>query len=134
MAFQNILFDLDGTLAPLGRGICPEDLQALRRLEARGVRIEEPDLQKLEPFVGPPLNLSFRERYGMNEEETGRAIHYFRESYDRRASMKITSTPACGSFCRCSMSREAASRLRPPSRSRWFTGYWSTSELPGILT
>ena len=33
------VFDLDGTLAPLGRGICPEDLQALRRLEARGVRI-----------------------------------------------------------------------------------------------
>lgn len=33
------VFDLDGTLAPLGRGICPRDLQALRQLEERGVRI-----------------------------------------------------------------------------------------------
>lgn len=79
MAFQNILFDLDGTLTESGPGITRSVQYALHQME-----IEEPDLQKLEPFVGPPLNLSFRERYGMNEEETGRAIHYFRESYDTK--------------------------------------------------
>ena len=79
MAFQNILFDLDGTLTESGPGITRSVQYALYQMG-----IEEPDLQKLEPFVGPPLNLSFRERYGMNEEETGRAIHYFRESYDTK--------------------------------------------------
>lgn len=79
MAFQNILFDLDGTLTESGPGITRSVQYALHQMG-----IEEPDLQKLEPFVGPPLNLSFRERYGMNEEETGRAIHYFRESYDTK--------------------------------------------------
>lgn len=79
MAFQNILFDLDGTLTESGPGITRSVQYALHQMG-----IEEPDLQKLEPFVGPPLNLSFRERYGMSEEETGRAIHYFRESYDTK--------------------------------------------------
>ena len=84
MAFQNILFDLDGTLTESGPGITRSVQYALHQMG-----IEEPDLQKLEPFVGPPLNLSFRERYGMSEEETGRAIHYFRESYDTKGIMKI---------------------------------------------
>lgn len=34
-----IVFDLDGTLAKLGKGIIPEDLALLRELENRGVRI-----------------------------------------------------------------------------------------------
>lgn len=34
-----IVFDLDGTLAKLGKGILPEDLARLRRLEASGARI-----------------------------------------------------------------------------------------------
>ena len=57
MAFQNILFDLDGTLTESGPGITRSVQYALHQMG-----IEEPDLQKLEPFVGPPLNLSFRER------------------------------------------------------------------------
>jgi len=34
-----IVFDLDGTLAQLGKGILPEDLMLLRRLEDAGARI-----------------------------------------------------------------------------------------------
>lgn len=34
-----IVFDLDGTLAKLGKGITPEDLALLRRLEEAGARI-----------------------------------------------------------------------------------------------
>ena len=77
MRFESILFDLDGTLTESGPGITRSVQYALHRMG-----IEEQDLGKLEPFVGPPLNLSFRERYGMNEEESAQAIHYFRERYD----------------------------------------------------
>lgn len=77
MSFESILFDLDGTLTESGPGITRSVQYALHRMG-----IEEQDLGKLEPFVGPPLNLSFRERYGMNEEESAQAIHYFRERYD----------------------------------------------------
>lgn len=79
MRFESILFDLDGTLTESGPGITRSVQYALHRMG-----MEEPDLEKLKPFVGPPLNLSFRERYGMNEKESEQAIHYFREVYDTR--------------------------------------------------
>lgn len=37
--FKLIVFDLDGTLAALGRGIAPQDVATLRRLEEAGARI-----------------------------------------------------------------------------------------------
>ena len=37
--YRLIVFDLDGTLAALGRGIAPEDVRMLRRLEEMGARI-----------------------------------------------------------------------------------------------
>jgi len=37
--YRLIVFDLDGTLAALGKGIAPEDIRALRRLEDAGARI-----------------------------------------------------------------------------------------------
>lgn len=37
--YKLIVFDLDGTLAALGKGILPEDLALLRRLEDAGARI-----------------------------------------------------------------------------------------------
>ncbi len=79
MRFESVLFDLDGTLTESGPGITRSVQYALHRMG-----IEESDLEKLKPFVGPPLNLSFRERYGMNEEESAKAIHYFREVYDSK--------------------------------------------------
>ena len=37
--YRLIVFDLDGTLAALGKGIEPDDVNTLRRLEAAGARI-----------------------------------------------------------------------------------------------
>lgn len=77
MAYEKVLFDLDGTLTESGPGITHAVQYALHCMG-----IEEPDRSKLEVFVGPPLNVSFQERYGMSSEESGRAIHYFRDVYD----------------------------------------------------
>lgn len=71
-----ILFDLDGTLTDPKLGICSCVQHALRAFG-----IDEPNLDKLEPFIGPPLKDSFMEFYGMSEEEAEKAIAVYRERF-----------------------------------------------------
>ncbi len=71
-----ILFDLDGTLTDPKKGICTCVQYALKSFG-----IEEPDLDKLTPFIGPPLKDSFMEFYGMSAEEAERAIVTYRERF-----------------------------------------------------
>lgn len=75
--FDYILFDLDGTLTDPKLGITSSVQYALRALG-----IEEPSLDKLEPFIGPPLADSFQEFYGLNEEQTAAAIAKYRERFN----------------------------------------------------
>jgi len=72
-----VLFDLDGTLTDSGLGITKAAKYAL---EDQGI-IEE-DISKLGFFVGPPLNLTFMEHYGMDKEHMLRAVAKFREYYN----------------------------------------------------
>lgn len=72
--YQYVLFDLDGTLTDSKEGITK---CAQYALEALGIR--EPDLDKLEAFVGPPLTVSFRDFYGLEGEDCRLAIEKFRE-------------------------------------------------------
>ena len=58
-----LLFDLDGTLTDPKIGITTCVQYALHSFG-----IEEPDLDKLEPFIGPPLRDSFMEFYGFTAE------------------------------------------------------------------
>ena len=71
--YQYILFDLDGTLTDSKEGITKSAQYALQSFG-----IEEKNLDKLEPFIGPPLSDSFREFYGMNEADTEKAVRTFR--------------------------------------------------------
>jgi phosphoglycolate phosphatase-like HAD superfamily hydrolase len=52
MHYQNILFDLDGTLTDPREGITRSIQYAPAQLG-----IDEPDLRRLEHFIGPPLLL-----------------------------------------------------------------------------
>ncbi|MBD5450808.1 MAG: HAD family hydrolase [Lachnospiraceae bacterium] len=74
--YNYILFDLDGTLTDPKLGITSCVQYALRKFG-----IEEPDRDKLAPFIGPPLLDSFREFYGFDEEKAQRAIAYYRERF-----------------------------------------------------
>ena len=71
-----LLFDLDGTLTDPKVGITSCVQYAL---ESFG--IEEPDLDKLEPFIGPPLKESFMEFYQMSEEDAQKAVEKYRERF-----------------------------------------------------
>lgn len=75
--YQYILFDLDGTLTDSKPGITRCVQYALHKMG-----IEEPDLDKLEPFIGPPLLDSFCEFYGLDEAQGQQAIGYYRERFN----------------------------------------------------
>lgn len=77
--YRVILFDLDGTLTASAEGITKSVQYALQRLG-----INEPDLHKLESFVGPPLLEQFIHAYGMDEETAWQAVSYYRERYSQQ--------------------------------------------------
>ncbi len=74
--FQYLLFDLDGTLTDPKLGITSCVQYALHSLG-----IEEENLDKLEPFIGPPLADSFAEFYQLSEEKVAEAIAAYRERF-----------------------------------------------------
>lgn len=76
LMYRYILFDLDGTLTDSREGICKCVQYALSKMG-----IEEPDLEKLEKFIGPPLRDSFMEYYNMSAEEAEQATATYRERY-----------------------------------------------------
>lgn len=72
-----LLFDLDGTLTDPKVGITTCVQYALKAFG-----IEEPDLDKLESFIGPPLKDSFMQFYGMDEEQANEAVDKYRERFN----------------------------------------------------
>ena len=74
--FQYALFDLDGTLTDPKEGITKCVQFALAQ---QGIR--EVDLNKLTPFIGPPLVDSFMEYYGLSREQALLATEDYRKRF-----------------------------------------------------
>ena len=74
--FQYCLFDLDGTLTDPKEGITKSVQYSLEKFG-----IKEPDLDRLEPFIGPPLKDSFVEFYGFTKEDAIKAVAFYRERF-----------------------------------------------------
>lgn len=74
MKYKYLLFDLDGTLTDPREGITTSVQYALRTFG-----IEETDLDKLTPFIGPPLRESFMQFYGFTIEQAETAVEKYRE-------------------------------------------------------
>lgn len=74
--YNTILFDLDGTIINSKEGITKSVQYALSFFG-----IEEPDLTKLECFIGPPLINSFMEYYHFSEEDAKKAVEYYRKRF-----------------------------------------------------
>ena len=73
--YKFILFDLDGTLTDSKVGITKSVQYALSKYD-----IKVDDLDKLEAFIGPPLEETFKEYYSFTDEEVGQVVKYYRES------------------------------------------------------
>lgn len=74
--WNTILFDLDGTLTDSAEGITKSVQYALAHFG-----MQEPDLEKLECFVGPPLMEQFMRYCGFGEEQGREAVRIYRERY-----------------------------------------------------
>lgn len=77
--YKVVLFDLDGTLSDPKIGITKSVQHALQKA---GVMVN--DLDELEPFIGPPLQVSFQEIYGFNDTQITQAIRDYRERFTER--------------------------------------------------
>lgn len=73
---ENILFDLDGTLTDPMLGITKSVQYALASFG-----IVEDSLERLTPFIGPPLKGSFQKFYGFSEEKAEEALAKYREYF-----------------------------------------------------
>ncbi len=76
MSFRYLLFDLDGTLTNPKEGITKSVQYALASFG-----VEEPDLDRLTCFIGPPLVDSFMEFYGFDREKARQAQAKYRERF-----------------------------------------------------
>lgn len=71
--YDNILFDLDGTLTDPYIGITNSIIYSLQQMN-----IEAPDNSALIPFIGPPLDESYRTVYNLQDEDNATAIKHYR--------------------------------------------------------
>jgi len=72
-----ILFDLDGTLTDSGPGIVEGLRYALDAMD-----IEHPDDATIRTFLGPPLMVTFRDHFGMHDDQIEEGIRLYREHYN----------------------------------------------------
>ncbi|PAE31569.1 HAD family hydrolase [Bacillus sp. 7884-1] len=77
--YKVILFDLDGTLSDPKVGITKSVQYALQKMD-----IVEPDIDKLECFIGPPLQVSFAEHYNFDDENIQKSIDFYRERFKEK--------------------------------------------------
>lgn len=74
---KNILFDLDGTIINSQEGVTKCVAHVLKEWG-----MEQPPLESLRCFIGPPLQESFVKHFGFDEEKTAAAIVKYRERYN----------------------------------------------------
>ena len=74
--YKYIFFDLDGTLTDSAEGIIKSVEYALNKF---GIIVK--DQSELRRFVGPPLLPAFMEFYGLSEEDSKKAVTYYRERF-----------------------------------------------------
>jgi phosphoglycolate phosphatase len=77
--YSLILFDLDGTLTDPKVGITKSVQYALAKLG-----IDPPGSEELTSFIGPPLHVTFAERYRLDPAAVSQAIAYYREYFAAR--------------------------------------------------
>jgi len=73
--YKFVLFDFDGTVFDTVEGITKSVRYALNKRD-----LDAP-LESLRCFAGPPLGLTFMEKFGFTEEEAKKAVADYRERY-----------------------------------------------------
>ncbi|MCC8073928.1 MAG: HAD hydrolase-like protein [Clostridiales bacterium] len=79
MQYKAVIFDFDGTICDTGEGI---KKSAKFALEAFGY--EAPENEELNCFIGPPLLVTFQEKFGADPVEAAELVKKFRERYTNK--------------------------------------------------
>ncbi|MBN2349093.1 MAG: HAD hydrolase-like protein [Bacteroidales bacterium] len=74
--FQNIIFDLDGTLTDSKRGIINSYLYAIEKLG-----LETPSPEVMDSYIGPPLQEIFEYKLGLSSINVKIAVVHFRKYF-----------------------------------------------------
>lgn len=83
-----VLFDLDGTLTDSSEGI----LNSVRYMLEKKA-LEVPDLATLHTFIGPPLDETLNHLYGLNKDESQKAVEIYREYYAEKGIKQLAVYP-----------------------------------------
>lgn len=75
-SYTFVLFDLDGTISDPRLGIVHSVQYAAKMMGLRDVQAAE-----VEAHIGPPLQETFAEVFGLDEEETRKMIGYYRDYF-----------------------------------------------------
>lgn len=81
--YENILFDLDGTITDSANGIINGVIYGIKKVnKIYNLNIEMPSKEILRKFIGPPLDISFMKYCRNNENLANEFIKYYREDYN----------------------------------------------------
>lgn len=76
--YNAIIFDFDGTICDTGEGVKKSAKFALDAFE-----IESEEWQQLDHFIGPPLLITFQERYHQSAAQADALVKKFRQRYTK---------------------------------------------------
>lgn len=79
MRYNAVIFDFDGTICDTGEGILKSAQYALTAFGYNA-----PDLNELTFFIGPPLLVTFQEKYGADAAKADELVRKFRERYTNK--------------------------------------------------
>ena len=77
MRYNTVIFDFDGTICDTGEGILKS---AKFALDYFGYNTPE-DYRELTCFIGPPLLITFQEKFGADPVKAEELVKKFRERY-----------------------------------------------------
>lgn len=83
MKYSAVIFDFDGTICDTGEGILKSAKYAL---EAFGYEV--PDYKELTYFIGPPLLVTFQEKFGVDPATADELVKKFRERYTNKGLLE----------------------------------------------
>lgn len=84
MRYNAVLFDFDGTICDTGEGVMKSAKYAL---DSFGYESPE-DYRELTYFIGPPLLVTFQERYGADPSKADELVKKFRERYTNQGLLE----------------------------------------------
>lgn len=83
MRYNAVIFDFDGTICDTGEGILKSAKYAL---EAFGYEV--PDYKELTYFIGPPLLVTFQEKFGVDPATADELVKKYRERYTNKGLLE----------------------------------------------